>query len=138
MLDQILGSEQIISSFVYKKLKYIKKTIVIKYFYQKLVNNNEELLAKIVLPLSTSTKSEINNIEDSPSEFVAFALDCVGKQRSKLPKSEAICLYENLCDNIDGFVSYSINTFFGSFMYTMLLGDSLLYNFLVFMTRFIN
>ena len=62
ILDRILENE-IISSFVYKKLKYIKKTIAIKFFYQKLVNNTHELFSNVIQPMSTSRIQERSNIE---------------------------------------------------------------------------
>ena len=65
------------------------------------------LILDVGLNLIKTSESERQDMYDRPAEFVALALDTCDKQQSGIVKTQAAKLFEGLCDNIDGAVTYT-------------------------------
>ena len=65
--------------------------------------------------MAVSGDSEKQKIQTDPQEFVYFSLDAVGKQASKVPKMQALYLWELMGDYMDGFISYGVGLLIETF-----------------------
>jgi len=78
------------------------------------------IVVTICLSYLKSTKDELKLIEDDPNEFVNLGLDTCEKQKSLVPKTQAVKLLEALCDRIDGTVPFV--TIFAATVISVVLG----------------
>lgn len=102
-------------TFFYKQLKFLTDLHEQSSCQRMLSQYTSAIFLKIILPMSISLESEKSKIQTDPWEFVSFSLDMIGKQASKVPKMQAIYLWELLGDHMDGFVSYGVNMLIQSF-----------------------
>ena len=80
--------------------------------YDIFAESKVQLFYNVILPCLITTDSELINLEESPEEFVSYALDTADAHKSVTLKCGAMKLLEILCDSIDGcltLVSYVSN-----------------------------
>jgi len=75
-------------------------------FYQMFNQNKHSIISDIVLILLRTTTKELKSMKTDPQNFVNLAIDTCDMQDSEVPKTEAAKLLENLCDHIDGCLTF--------------------------------
>ena len=105
-LEQLLD-EETISNFVEEALENLTLCTQYEQFKNIFFRFLPNLILDVGLNLIKTTESERQDMYDKPSDFVALALDCCDKQQSNIVKTQAAKLFEGLCDNIDGAVTYT-------------------------------
>jgi hypothetical protein len=78
-------------------------------FYGFFSENKIDIVTNVVLVLVKVTYYERQLIDTDPQEFVNLGLDTCYKQKSHIPKTEAATLLENLCDHVDGLLTFVTN-----------------------------
>jgi hypothetical protein len=86
-------------NFIFRQLKFLKACASGNAFIQTIHLFRSALFLDIILQFAACDPSELDTMATQPQEFVNYALDCITKQKSGVPKSEAIGLFEILCDN---------------------------------------
>lgn len=99
--DNIISNNTDSKELIVKQLRFLINCCCNPLFHEIINKFNRQICYQIILPLAVSTDKEINDLEESPGEFVNFAIDCIGKQDSKTPKSESFYLFEVMCDFLD-------------------------------------
>ena len=80
------------------------------YSYHSILKKSKDILiVTIIMVLLKSAEQEIKMMTDDPENFVGLAIDTCTKQISRIPKTEAISLLEELCKHIDGYLSIIIS-----------------------------
>jgi hypothetical protein len=102
-------------NFIFRQIKFLKACASGNAFIQTIHQWRSPLFLDIILQFAACDPSELDTMGTQPQEFVNFALDCITKQKSGVPKSEAIGLFEILCDNLDGFSTYSLSILINTF-----------------------
>lgn len=104
---ELLLDEETISHFVEEVLENLSLTTQYEQFKNIFFRFLPNLILDVGLNLMKTTESERQDMQDRPAEFVALALDTCDKQQSGIVKTQAAKLFEGLCDNIDGAVTYT-------------------------------
>ena len=88
-------------------------------FYSIFLNYSELLFKLVIIPLMKLSSDERDKLDNDPQEFVAYSLDLIGLHRSEMPKSEALGLFEYICENVDGATTKFFSFLFGVFVETV-------------------
>jgi len=67
------------------------------------------LIFNVCYPLLITTPEELEKFQNNPKDFVSLATDTCDEQKSKIAKTEAAKLLENICDSIDGALKFVIS-----------------------------
>jgi len=95
-----------IEGLVVELLEMIANFAQISDLYDLLLANIKPLVIEVGMPLMRSSKSEVDMFYDQPDDFVTLALDTCDKQLSEITKTAAAKMIENICDHIDGALSF--------------------------------
>ena len=77
-----------------------------KEFYDMILGNFKNLLVYVSLSLMRTTQIEFENMIKDPEGFVNLSLDTCDKQKSMIVKTQAAKLLEQICDSVDGAVTF--------------------------------
>ena len=88
-------------------LKYLIKTSKDFEYYEIFTNIKQKLIIDILLPNLITNKQEIENLVDNPEEFINATIEQLYHNCSTL-KGKIGDLIENLCENIDGVLTYIV------------------------------
>jgi len=97
------------SKFISRLLCFLTNMLEDYGFYDFFSENKINIMTNVVLVLIKITYYERQLINTDPQEFVSLGLDTCFKQKSHIPKTEAAKLLENLCDHIDGLLTFITN-----------------------------
>lgn len=98
---------QSVEKVITPSLNIIAKTIEIHDFYNIYAGIFKNLIIEVLLPELLITPQEKESFIDNEVEFVNLAFDTCFDQKSKVPKVLAMKSIENLCDKIDGALSFT-------------------------------
>ena len=105
-LEQLL-EEETISNFVIECLENLHLASAFEQFKDIYFRALPSLILDVGMNLIKCTETERMTMLNDPPDFVALALDTCDKQESMTVKTQAAKLFEGLCDNIDGAVTYT-------------------------------
>lgn len=105
-LEQLLD-EETISNFIVEALENLHLSSAYEQFKDIFFRFLPNLILDVGMNLIKCTETERMTMVNDPQEFVGLALDTCDKQESGTVKTQAAKLFEGLCDNIDGAVTYT-------------------------------
>ena len=103
-LDHLLNVREY-TDIIVELLKLLQVTS--KSHYQFFSANARKLIVDVMFPLLICTKEEKHIMVDNPDNFVNLSLDVCEKQESDTYKTQAAQLLENLCERIDGCLTFT-------------------------------
>lgn len=107
-LDKIL-SEGKYNELIVGMLRIYVNMLSDNNFYHFFSANKAKLIVDIIVILLKTTNQEKTDMISDPQNFFNLSLDTCDKQSSEVPRTEAAKLLEEICDHIDGgltFVAY--------------------------------
>jgi len=87
-------------------ITFIKEAICIKEFKKIFIAAKEQLVLSLIFPLLRATKEEYEGMLKDADNFVNLAADTCDDHNSKIIKTEAAALLENICEEIDGTLTF--------------------------------
>ena len=106
-LPQILKIKEY-TDIIVELLRILLNTSQSPRHYSFFSGNIKRLLIDIAFPLMTSSVEEKQMMSSNPEHFVSYALDTCEKHESETFKTEAAKLVENLCEHIDGGLTFTV------------------------------
>ena len=106
-LEEIL-EDKTQEDLVVEMLKLLSTVSDLSQFYSIFAQNKQKIIVDIILVLLCSSSDEKEKMVSDPHNFVTMAIDTCENQESELPKTEASKLLENICDHIDGSLTFLV------------------------------
>lgn len=102
----ILQENKLVEPLFVKTMSLLWTLLTDYRFFAIFANIKEQIIINTILPLLLTKKSELNDNKENPENFVNLALDMCDKQKSRICKTEAARLLEEICDRIDGSATF--------------------------------
>lgn len=90
-------------------ITFIKESICVKELQQICALAREKLIVSLIFPLLRTTGEEHKEMLRDPDNFVNLAADTCDEHNSRILKTEAAALLENVCEEIGGALTFTFD-----------------------------
>jgi len=104
-----IGEHGDLQDCLVESLAFLTHLATYSEIYDLLSSCYKKLVFNVCLPLMRTTSQELEKFQNNPKEFVMLATDTCDDQKSKIAKTQAAQLLENICDNIDGSLKFVVS-----------------------------
>jgi len=105
---ELVEDNNVLSLLLLEALKFLTKLSLEKELYSAFLNRRPYLVVDVCFPLLRTGTQEIVDMQEDPDQFANLALDTCQRQEFETVKTQAAQFLEQLCQNIDGYLSFTI------------------------------
>lgn len=105
--EESTGKKDFSRQLICKSLKLLSCSASEFCFFEIFANEKETIISSVIMPALLTPQSQIDDIEDNPTEFVNYTNQLLLSNSYVSPREAFLAFFKSLSTYIDGAVSYS-------------------------------